>query len=109
MPLKKTIRIASIGVPASHHVIRTVSIDFETKTASVSIASFYDAEAATEGAQSIGMALVNLDTLPASGDDLRAFCERQLVAPAPTAPLNPATAEIGNPNRYLFAGAELVD
>jgi hypothetical protein len=109
MPLKKTIRIASIGVPASHHVVRSVSLDFEMKTASVSIASFYDAEAAAEGAQSIGMALVNLDTTPAPGEDPRAFCERQLVAPAPAEALNPATAEIGNPNRYLFAGAEIVD
>jgi hypothetical protein len=107
MPLKKTIRIASIGVPASHHAIRTVSIDFETKAASISIASFYDADARADGAQSIGMALVNLDTMPAPGDDLRAFCERQLVAPAPTEPANPPMTD--NPNRYLFAGAEIVD
>jgi len=107
MPLKKTILIASIGTPASHHVIRNINIDLFTNTASVSVASFYDADAAKAGAQSIGMAYVNLYTAPARGDDLLAFSERQLVAPAPADLPDSATA--ANPGRYLFAGAEIVD
>jgi len=106
MPLKKTIRIASIGVPASHHVIRHITLDYAMNAAAVAVASFYDAEAAVEGAQSIGMATVNLESMPAAGDDPLAFCERHLVAEkpadAPNATLN------GNPNRYVFAGAEIV-
>jgi hypothetical protein len=53
------------------------------------------------------MAYVNLDTAPARGDDLLAFSERQLVAPAPADLPDSATA--ANPGRYLFAGAEIVD
>ncbi|WP_158935297.1 hypothetical protein [Burkholderia sp. S171] len=107
MPLKKTILIASIGVPASHHIIRSVNIDLEAKTASVCVASFYDTDAANAGAQSIGMAHVNLDTAPATGDDLRAFCERALAAPAPTEQRGDMEMT-ANPGRYLFAGAEIV-
>ena len=107
MPLKKTIRIASIGVPAEYHVIRRYSVDLDAKTTYVDIASFYEANAARDGLQSIGMAQVMLDTMPAPGEDPRVFCERQLVAPMPAEPLNPAMA--GNPNRYLFADAEIVD
>jgi len=50
---------------------------------------------------------VMLDTMPEPGEDPRVFCERLLVAPMPTEPLNPAMA--GNPNRYLFADAEIVE
>jgi hypothetical protein len=45
--------------------------------------------------------------MPEPDEDARAFCEHQLVAPMPAEPLNPAMA--GNPNRYLFADAAIVD
>lgn len=106
MPLKKTIRIASIGVPASFHTVRRYAVDLDAKTTFVDIASYFDEQAARDGLQSIGMAQVMLDTMPEPAEDPRVFCERQLVAPMPTEPLNPATA--GNPNRYLFADAEIV-
>ena len=64
MPLKKTIRIASMGVPAEYHVIRRYSVDLDAKTTYVDIASFYEANAARDGLQSIGMAQVMLDTMP---------------------------------------------
>jgi len=106
MPLKKTIRIASIGVPASFHTVRRYAVDLEAKTTFVDIASYFDESAARDGLQSIGMAQVTLDVMPEPGEDPRAFCERQLVAPVPAEPLNPAVT--GNPNRYLFADAEIV-
>ncbi|MFT4432078.1 hypothetical protein ACMX25_01605 [Caballeronia sp. 15715] len=107
MPLKKTIRIAAIGVPASFHTIRRYSVDLDAKATYVDIASYFDEQAARDGLQSIGIAQVMLDTTPDTGEDHRAFCEHQLAAPMPAEPLNPAMA--GNPNRYLFADAEIVD
>ncbi len=106
MPLKKTIRIASIGVPASFHTVRRYAIDLEAKTTFIDVTSYFDEQAARDGLQSIGMAQVSIDTMPEPGEDPRTFCERQLVAPMPSAPLNPSMD--GNPNRYLFADAEIV-
>jgi len=56
MPLKKTIRIASIGVPASFHTVRRYAVDLDAKTTFVDIASYFDEQAARDGLQSIGMA-----------------------------------------------------
>lgn len=105
MALKKTVMIASIGVPASHHIVRRITADLHGKTSAIEVASFYDAEVAAGGAQSIGTATILVDELPAKGDDLTAFAERVLSAPMPT---DPATAAQAQPNRYVFADAEIV-
>lgn len=107
MSLKKVIVIGSIGVPASHHVIRRYTVDLNAKTTAVEIASFYDAEVAANGAQAIGMANVSISEVPPKGADLLDFCERKLAEPVPAdAGTEPTSA--GSPNRYLFADAEIV-
>jgi len=108
MPLKKTIRIASIGVPASFHTVRRYAVDTEAKTTFIDIASFYDEQAARDKLQSIGMANVMISGTPPTGTDAVAFCEQQLAAPVPAAPVDGSDPTIGNPNRYLFADAEIV-
>jgi hypothetical protein len=103
MPLLKTVLIASIGVPASFHTVRAVTIDLEQKQSAIQVASFYSREVAEEGAHSIGTATVQVDALPTSGEDLTAFCERALSAPVP-AGVDAASAG----NRFVFADAEIV-
>ncbi|MFK4442043.1 hypothetical protein ABH944_002488 [Caballeronia udeis] len=109
MPLKKTIRIASIGTPASYHKVRRYAVDVEAKTTFIDIASFYDEQAARDNLQSIGMANVMIAGIPSNGTDAVAFCEAQLAEPVPAAPVDGSDPTIGNPNRYLFADAEIVD
>lgn len=108
MPLRKTIRIASIGTPASFHTIRRYAVDVQATTTFIDIASFYDEQAARENLQSIGMANVMIAEIPPSGTDAVAFCEQQLAARVPAAPIDGSDPTIGNPNRYLFADAEIV-
>lgn len=108
MPLKKTIRIASIGVPAEFHVVRRYAVDRLAKTTFVDIASFYDEQAVRENLQSIAMANVMIEGIPDVGADAVAFCETRLVVPVPKAPVDGADLAMGNPNRYLFADAEIV-
>ena len=108
MPLKKTIRIASIGVPAEFHVVRRYSVDRLAKTTFVDIASFYDEQAVRENLQSIAMANVMIEGIPDVGADAVAFCETHLAAPVPKAPVDGSDPTISNPNRYLFADAEIV-
>ena len=108
MPLKKTIRIAAIGVPAEFHVVRRYTVDRLAKTTFVDIASFYDEQAVRENLQSIAMANVMIDGIPEVGADAVAFCEKHLTAPVPKAPVDGSDPSLGNPNRYLFADAEIV-
>ncbi|MET3234203.1 UNVERIFIED_ORG: hypothetical protein ABIC54_006419 [Burkholderia sp. 1263] len=105
MALKKTVLIAAIGVPASHHIVRRITADLLGSTSAIEVASFYNAEVAEGGAQSIGTATILVDELPAQGDELTAFAERVLSVPMPT---DPAYASQAQANRYLFADAEIV-
>jgi hypothetical protein len=107
MPLNKTIKIAAIGVPASHHVIRRYAVDLQAKITTIDVASFYDAAAAAEGAQSIGMASVHLNELPTTKGDVISYLERLLAASAPDGS-DDTQPDPMNSNRYLFAGAQLV-
>ena len=109
MPLKKTIRVASIGVPASFHMVRRYAVDVQAKTTYIDVASFYDEQAARENLQSIGMANVLITDIAPIGVDAVAFCEQQLAASVPPAPVDGSDPSLGNPNRYLFADAEIVD
>jgi hypothetical protein len=104
MPLQKTVLIATIGVPASFHRVRAVSIDLEHKQTAIQVASYFNAEVAAQGAQAIGTASVQVDGVPAKGDDLAAYCERVLAAPMPEG-VDPATLP---QNRFVFADAEIV-
>jgi hypothetical protein len=108
MPLKKTIRIAAIGVPAEFHIVRRYSVDRLAETTFVDIASFYDEQAVRENLQSIAMANVMIEGIPEVGADAVAFCEMHLAAPVPKTPVDASNPAMGNPNRYLFADAEIV-
>jgi hypothetical protein len=105
MSLKKTVVISSIGVPASHHVIRRLTVDLDSGQTTIEVASYYDAEVAQRGAQSIGIATVVVDAIPADGKDLKAFCERTLTEPMPA---NADEIQARSPNRFVLAGAEIV-
>lgn len=104
MPLKKIVEIASIGVPASFHVVRRVTVDLQMKQSTVDVASFYNREVAQQGAQSIGIATVQVDSVPGKGEDLTRFAERVLIE-QPSERIDPSTLP---PNRFVFAEAEVV-
>lgn len=108
MPLKKNIRITSIGVPPEFHIVRRYAVDRLAKTTFVDIASFYDEQAVRDNLQSIAMANVMIDGIPEVGADAVAFCEMHLASPVPKAPVDGSDPATGNPNRYLFADAEIV-
>jgi hypothetical protein len=106
MPLNKTIKIQSIGVPALHHIVRRYAVDLQAGITTVDVASYYDSAAANEGAKSIGMASVYLRELPPANGDALAHIERLIAAPAPDG--DAPDADPMNTNRHLFAGAEIV-
>ncbi|MDR5777792.1 MULTISPECIES: hypothetical protein [unclassified Caballeronia] len=104
MPLKKIVEIASIGVPASFHVVRRVTVDMQLKQSIVEVASFYNREVAQQGAQSIGIATVQIEGVPGKGEDLTRFAERVLIEQPPERIDSCALP----PNRFVFTEAEVV-
>jgi hypothetical protein len=106
--LKKTVVLASFGVPAALHKVANVTHDYNGNTTTVNVASYYDAAAVGKKLNPLSTSSITINGVPADGQDSRAFVEAALVEPAPngestTDPLQPYAA-----NRYVFAAAEIV-
>ncbi|WP_175773525.1 hypothetical protein [Paraburkholderia phenazinium] len=106
--LKKTVVIASCGAPAALHKVANVTLNYDSNSTIVSIASYYDAAALGKKLNPISMSSITISGLPAKGQDSHAFVEAALVEPAQEGQGTTDQLQAYTANRYVFAGAEIV-
>ncbi|WP_028217416.1 hypothetical protein [Paraburkholderia oxyphila] len=109
MALKKEILVAANGAPAEIHRIDSITINKLSKTATVSLSSFYNEAALTQGLNPLAQVTVQLDGNPANGQDVTDFAEQSLVAAPPDGVTVDLVIHPYNTDRYVFAGAETID
>ena len=91
----------STGATATVHVVNQVSLDYTGNTTTyVTVASYVSADAHAAGKLPVFTQQIQLEGLPASGQDARDYAEARLVEPVP------ATGPYAV-NRYVFSGGVL--
>jgi hypothetical protein len=106
--LRKTVVISSCGVPAALHKVANVTLNYDSNSTIVSIASYYDASALGKKLNPISMSSITINGLPAKGQDSHTFVEAALVEPAQEGQSTTDQLQAYTANRYVFAGAEIV-
>ncbi|WP_229278490.1 hypothetical protein [Burkholderia cenocepacia] len=108
MTLKKTITVELSGAPASIHRIDSVTINYAANSTSVQMSSFYDDAARRANRTPLANSMLSVEGVPKAGKDPKAYVEAALVAPVPDGEDGDATLKQYAPNRYAFAGAEII-
>jgi hypothetical protein len=109
MALKKQILIAANGAPATVHRVDNVTLN-KLPTASIAVVScFYSMDALTQGLNPLAQVSIQLDGLPAKGQDAFDFAEAALAAAAPAGVTVDTSIHQYGADRYTFAGAEVID
>lgn len=103
MSIQKDYVTPSTGATASYHVVQQVGLDYVSNLTNVTIASYLDKDAVTAGKVPMYAQQIQIASLPTTGSDARSFSESSLVAATPT-----DGSASTYPNRYVFAGAEIV-
>lgn len=104
MPLRKDYAVASTGANATYHVIQQVTLDYQSEKTVATVASFVSKELRDSGKFALYTQPIMFDGMPAEGQTPRDFTEAELIADVP-----PDGAVSPYPNRYVFAGAQIVD
>jgi hypothetical protein len=103
MPLKLSYVTPNTGAPASYHVVQQVGLDYVSSLTSATVASYLDGDAKDAGKFPMYTQQIQIAGLPDAGADAKAFAESSLAGPVPQ-----DGTGLSNPNRYVFAGAEIV-
>ena len=102
MPIQFDYTTPATGAVASYHRVTLVTLDYDADTIHVAVSSYVSKDAYTAGKFSVYQQTIQIaGTVDAA---VKSTVESNLVAAAPT----DGTAS-NLPNRYLFAGATLVD
>lgn len=102
MPLQLDYLTPSTGATANYHVVQQVGLDYVSALTNVTVASYLSKGAKDSGKFPMYAQQIQIVGLPDKGVDAREFAELSLAAAAPT-----DGSAVGNPNRYVFAGAEI--
>ncbi len=109
MALKKEILIAATGAPATVHRVDSVTLNKIANTTIAVVSCFYSSTALAQGLNPLAQLSIQLDGLPAKGQNGFDFAEASLAAAAPDgATVDPVIHQFGV-DRYTFAGAEVID
>jgi hypothetical protein len=109
MPIQMDYETPATGAHAMYHVVQKVDLDRVSNMTTAVVSSYLSVDAKSAGKHPIYTQQIQVSGLPAKGQDAFDFSEAELVAPAPASqPPQPAAPFIGV-NRYLFAGAAIVD
>ncbi|MFP4889307.1 hypothetical protein [Paraburkholderia sp. EG304] len=103
MPLQKDFETPSTGATAGYHVVQQVSLDYVSSQIDATVASYLSKDARDAGKFPLYTQQITVAGLPAAGADARDYAQQQLVAAAPQDGSGPYA------NRFVFAGAEIVD
>ncbi|MDE1011390.1 MAG: hypothetical protein OSB38_37585 [Paraburkholderia fungorum] len=103
MPLQKDYVTPATGATACYHVAKQVTLDKDGNNASISVASYLNAEMQAAGKAPLYTQQIVVDGLPPDGQNAFAYAEQQLAAAPPADNSMPTYA-----NRFAFAGAEIV-
>lgn len=109
MALKKEILVASIGAPATIHRVDSVMLNKVAKSTIVVLSSFYGTSALAQLLNPLAQVSIELDGMPAKGQDAFEFAEAQLVMAAPDGVNTEPVIQQYTVDRYAFAGAEVLD
>ncbi|WP_153135187.1 hypothetical protein [Paraburkholderia agricolaris] len=104
MPLQKDYLTPATGATASYHVAQLVTLDKVGQNTSAMVSSFLSADMKAAGKVPLYSQQIVVDGLPPDGQDAFAYAEAQLAAAAPADDRTPTYT-----NRYVFAGAEIVE
>lgn len=104
MPLQKEYQTPATGATASYHVAQLVTLDGVGKNTSVTVASYLNADMKSAGKSPLYSQQIVVDGLPPDAQNAFAYAEAQLAAAAPDDSTPPAYT-----NRYVFAGAQIVE
>lgn len=107
--LKKTLLVASTGVPAAVHVLTNISCNLQTKNTTVTVSSFYSEEAVTDNLAALATSSITFDGVPAKDQDLVGFAEGQLVIAAPDGTTVNESITAYGADRHLFQNATISD
>ncbi|PQV50959.1 hypothetical protein [Paraburkholderia sp. BL21I4N1] len=103
MPFRINYVTPSTGASAGYHVVQQVALDYVSGLTNATVASYLDSAAKDAGRFAMYTQQIHISELPGAGVDAREFAESSLVAAAPT-----DGSASSYPNRYVFAGAEIV-
>ncbi|WP_027818839.1 hypothetical protein [Paraburkholderia bannensis] len=109
MALKKEVLIAACGAPATIHRVDSVTLNKQANSTVATVSSFYNTAALSQGLQPLAQMAIQLDGLPAKGQDAWEFAETALVAAAPDGTTVDAVIQQYGVDRHVFAGAEILD
>lgn len=104
MSLQFSYTTPATGAVADYHVITSISLDYVSSNTNVQVSSFVSKDAYTAGKFAVYNQQIQITGLPVTTADPLATVEADLIEAAPT----DGTAST-SPNRYLFAGATIVD
>lgn len=105
MPIQQDYVTPSTGAVASYHVVQQVSLDSTNGgQTGATVLSYLSKDAVASGKFPMYTQQIQISGLPAKGQDAWDYAYATLVAAAPT----DGTANAFT-NRYVFAGASLVD
>lgn len=93
----------STGATGTYHVVQQVGLDYVSSLTNVTIASYLDSAAKDAGKFPMYTQQIQIQGLSPSGADPLAYAESSLSAAAPT-----DGSASTYPNRYVFAGAQIV-
>lgn len=92
------------GAVANYHVVQQISLDYVSSNTNVQVASYVSQDAYAAGKFPVYNQSIQIAGLPVTTADPMDTVQADLIAAAPT----DGTAST-SPNRYLFAGATVVD
>lgn len=104
MPLSLSYATPSTGAISEYHEIFSINIDLESSKTTASVMSFVNKAARTTGKFAMYQQQIQIDGLPADGQNVKDFAEAALVVVPPA-----GTPPVPFPNQFDFAGAEIVD
>jgi hypothetical protein len=102
MPLSISFTTPNTGAVADYHVVTCVHLDYQNDAATAYVSSFLNESVRTAGKFAMYQQQIQLDGMPATGQDAKDYAEANLVVPIPDTPITPLS------NRYSFAGAAVV-
>jgi hypothetical protein len=109
MALRKEVVVALNGAPATVHRVDNVTLNKLTNATFAVVSCFYSADALKQGLNPLAQVSIQLEGMPANGQDAFDFAEAALAAAAPDdVTVNPFVTQFGA-DRYAFAGADVLD
>lgn len=104
MPITLNYETPNTGATAEYHVANIVQLSKDTGITLATVCSYVSKSARDTGKYAMYQQQIQIDGMPDTTDDPFEWAEAQLIQAKPT----DGTA-VPRPNRYTFAGGELVD